>query len=183
MNIPHYWNPHQIERFLDALAALVLRRARMAALITWRGPVCVPARPWLWSGGISTSRPAPCCTAAARAAGNRTVPLHPDLASLFANWPTFYDPRDLVVGLTRRWSCGNCGLKSSMPILTQSRAGPGARWQELTASSTVRPRHWLTTAGIPLNVVSPWLGHASPEVTLRTYLPIVGSAHSPADVP
>ena len=36
-------------------------------------------------------------------------------------------------------------------------------------------RHWLTTAGIPLNVVSQWLGHATPEVTLRIYLPIVGS--------
>ena len=32
----------------------------------------------------------------------RTVPLHPDLASLFANWPTSYGPRDLVVGLTRK---------------------------------------------------------------------------------
>ena len=31
----------------------------------------------------------------------RTVPLHPDLASLFANWPTSYGPRDLVVGLTQ----------------------------------------------------------------------------------
>ncbi len=46
-----------------------------------------------------------------------------------------------------------------------------------------RPRHWLTTAGIPLNVVSQWLGHATPEVTLRIYLPIVGSTHSMADVP
>ncbi len=44
-------------------------------------------------------------------------------------------------------------------------------------------RHWLTTAGIPLNVVSQWLGHATPEVTLRIYLPIVGSTHSMADVP
>ena len=37
-------------------------------------------------------------------------------------------------------------------------------------------RHWLTTAGIPLNVVSQWLGHATPEDAegderLRVYLP------------
>ena len=44
-------------------------------------------------------------------------------------------------------------------------------------------RRWLTTAGIPLNVVSQWLGHATPEVTLRTYLPIAGSTYSMADVP
>ena len=44
-------------------------------------------------------------------------------------------------------------------------------------------RHWLTTAGILLNVVSQWRGHANPEVTLRLYLLIVGSTHSKADVP
>ena len=44
--------------------------------------------------------------------------------------------------------------------------------------------NWLTTtAGTPLNVVSQLLGHANPEVTLRTYLAIVSSTHSMADVP
>ena len=43
-------------------------------------------------------------------------------------------------------------------------------------------RHWLTTGGILLNVVSQWLGHATPEATLRIYLPIVGSTHSMEDV-
>ena len=36
MIIPHYWNPLQVERLLDSLVALGLRRARVAALITWR---------------------------------------------------------------------------------------------------------------------------------------------------
>ena len=36
MTIPHYWNPQQVERLLDALAALGLRRARVAALIMSR---------------------------------------------------------------------------------------------------------------------------------------------------
>ena len=36
MIIPHYWNPQQVERLLDSLAALGLRRARVAALIMWR---------------------------------------------------------------------------------------------------------------------------------------------------
>ena len=34
--IPHYWNPQQVGRLLDSLAALGLRRARVAALIMWR---------------------------------------------------------------------------------------------------------------------------------------------------
>ena len=37
MIIPHYWNPQQVERFLDSLAALGLRRARVAALISRNG--------------------------------------------------------------------------------------------------------------------------------------------------
>ena len=36
MTIPHYWNPQQVERLLDSLAALGLRRSRVAALIRWR---------------------------------------------------------------------------------------------------------------------------------------------------
>ena len=36
MTIPHYWNPQQVERLLDSLAALGLRRARVSALIIWR---------------------------------------------------------------------------------------------------------------------------------------------------
>ena len=35
LTIPDYWNPQQVERLLDSLADLGLRRARVAALITW----------------------------------------------------------------------------------------------------------------------------------------------------
>ena len=37
----------------------------------------------------------------------RRVPLHPGLASQFANWPASYSPRDLVVGLTRKTVLGH----------------------------------------------------------------------------
>ena len=36
---------------------------------------------------------------------------------------------------------------------------------------------------VPLNVVSQWLGHASVQVTLRIYLPIVGSDYGMESVP
>ena len=41
MTISHYWNPQQVERLLDSLAALGLRRARVAALIMWRSALRV----------------------------------------------------------------------------------------------------------------------------------------------
>ena len=62
----------------------------------------------------------------------------------------------------------HAGLDQESPGTGRQRAGV----HSLRHSAA---RHWLTTAGIPLNVVSQWLGHATPEVTLRIYLPIVGS--------
>ena len=44
-------------------------------------------------------------------------------------------------------------------------------------------RHWLVAGRVPLNVVSAWLGHANVQVTLRIYLPIVGSDYGMENVP
>ena len=49
MIIPHYWNPQQVERLLDSLAALGLRRARVARS-SCGDPGCGSARPLPWSG-------------------------------------------------------------------------------------------------------------------------------------
>ena len=90
---------------MDSLAALGLRRAPVAALIMWRTGLRVGetvALEWrdidLTAGSLLVRR--------GKGGTGRTVPLHPDLASLFANWPTSYGPRDLVAGLTKlkpRW--------------------------------------------------------------------------------
>ena len=79
---------------------------------------------------------------------SRTVPLHPDLASQFANWPTSYGPRDLVVGLTQkttlrhlRTGIEHAGLDGESPGTGRQRAGA----HSLRHSAV---RHWLTTAGI-----------------------------------
>ena len=98
--------------------------------------------------------------------------LHPDLACLFANWPSFYGPRDLVVELTRK------------TVLRHLRAGIEHAGFDLESHGTGRQmsiahslRH-SAAALIPLNVVWQLLGHATPELTLPTFLPIVGSTHS-----
>ena len=116
----------------------------------------------------------------------RTVSFHPDLASLFANWSASYGPRDLVAGLTRKTALRH--LRAGIEHAGLDEESPGTGRQRAGAHSLRHSaaRHWLTTAGIPLNVVLQWLGHTTPEVTLRIYLiylPIVGSTHSMADVP
>ena len=79
-----YWNPQQVERLLDALAALGIRRAGVAALIMWRSGLRVGetvALEWrdidVTAGTLLVRR--------GKGGRGRTVPLHPDLASLFAN--------------------------------------------------------------------------------------------------
>ena len=109
MTIPHYWNPQQVERFLDSLADLGLRLARVAALIMWRSGLRVGetvALEWRDIDVAAGSLLVRC----GKGGRGRTVPQHPDLASLFTNWPSAYGPRDPVVGLTRRRPCGTCEL-------------------------------------------------------------------------
>ena len=110
--------------------------------------------------------------------------MHQDLASLFGDWPTHYGPRDPVFGLTRQTPLHLMRVVIEHAALDQE--SPGTR-RLMARSHSLRhsaARHWLTTtAGIPLNVVSQWLGHANPKVTLRTYLAIVASTHSMADAP
>ena len=181
-HIPHYWTPPQVERLLDALAALGLRRARVATLIMWRSGLRISetiALEWrdidVEGGTLLVRR--------GKGGKGRTVPLHPDLASLFANWPTPYGPRDIIVGLTRKTALRH--LRAGIVHAGLDEESPGTGRQKAGAHSLRHSaaRHWLTTAAVPLNVVSAWLGHANPEVTLRIYLPIVGSTHTMADVP
>ena len=86
MIIPHYWNPQQIDRLLDSLAALGLRRARTAALIMWRSGLRVGETVALeWRDidltGVSL------LVRSGKGGRGRTVLLHPDLASVFATGP------------------------------------------------------------------------------------------------
>ena len=182
MIIPHYWNPQQVERLLDSLAALGLRRARVAALIMWRSGLRVGetvALEWrdidLAAGTVLVRR-----GKGGRGGQFRFTRIWPACSP---TGPTPYSPRDLVVGLTRKTVLRHLRAGIEHACLDQESPGTG---RQLAGAHSLRhsaARHWLTTAGIPLNVVSAWLGHATPEVTLRTYLPIVGSTHSMADVP
>ena len=135
MIIPHYWNPQQVER---PLAALGLRRARVAALIMWRTGLRIGetvALEWrdidLTAGSLLVRL--------GKGGRGRTVPLHPDLASLFANWPTSYGPRDLVVGLTRKTLLRHLRAGIEHADLDRSRPVPDVRGPGPIASGTVPP--------------------------------------------
>ena len=180
--IPHYWTPEQVRRLLDALASLELRRARTATLIMWRSGLRIGETLELqWRdidvvGGTLLVRESKTKT-------GRTVPLHPELVQLFANWPTPHAPRDHIVGLTERTALRH--IRAGIEGANLDEESPGTGIQKAGAHSLRHSaaRHWLTTARVPLNVVSQWLGHANPDVTLRIYLPVVGNTYTMDDVP
>ena len=167
MTIPHYWNPQQVERFLDSLAVLGLRRARVAALIMWRSGLRVGETVALEWRDIDLTASSLLIRRGKGGKGGkggrgRTVPLHPDLASLFANWPTSYGPRDLVVGLT--WKTSLRHLRAGIEHADLDQESPGTGRQRAGAHSLRHSaaRHWLTTAGNPAECCQPVAGACDP---------------------
>ena len=92
-------------------------------------------------------------------------------------------PRDHIVGLTERTALRH--IRAGIEGANLDEESPGTGIQKAGAHSLRHSaaRHWLTTARVPLNVVSQWLGHANPDVTLRIYLPVVGNTYTMDDVP
>ena len=145
MTIPHYWNPQQVEGLLDALAALGLRRARVAALIMWRSGLRVGETVSLEWRDIDVTA-GTLLVRRGKGGRGRTVPLHPDLASLFANWPTSYGPRDLVVGLTRKTALRHLRVGIEHAGLDEESPGTGRQRAGAHSLRHSAARHWLTTA-------------------------------------
>ena len=113
----------------------------------------------------------------------RTVRLHADLVQLFANWPANRVPRDKVVALAMRTALRHIGDGIEWASLDQESPGTGKRRAGAHSLRHSAARHWLVAGRVPLNVVSSRLGHTNVQVTLRIYLPIVGSDYGMDDVP
>ena len=111
------------------------------------------------------------------------VPLHDEMVQLFTNWPVKHSPRDPVVALTMRTALRHIGDGIQWAGLDEESPGTGKRLAGAHSLRHSAARHWLMVGRVPLNVVSSLLGHANVQVTLRIYLPIVGSTYSMAEVP
>ena len=113
----------------------------------------------------------------------RTVRLHPELVQVFTNWLANRSPRNKVVSLSMRTALRHIGDGIESAGLGEESPGTGQRRPGAHSLRHSAARHWLIAGGVPLNVVSSWLGHANVQVTLRIYLPIVGSDYSMDAVP
>ena len=131
---------------MDSLAAQGLRSARVAALTMWRTSLRVGetvALEWrdidLAAGSLLVRR--------GKGGRGRIVPLHPDLSSLFANCPTSYGLRDLIVGLTRKTALRHLRTGIEHAYLDQESPGTGRQRAGAHSLRHSAARHWLTTAG------------------------------------
>ena len=184
MNVPHYWTADQVKRLLDALASHNRHQARTAALIMWRTGLRVSELLELeWRDLDYLSNPATLLVRRSKARKARTVRLHPDLVQLFTNWPANRSARDKVVPLSMRTAMRHIADGIEWASLGEESPGTGQRRAGAHSLRHSAARHWLMVGKVPLNVVSAWLGHANVQVTLRVYLPIVGSDYSMDAVP
>ena len=184
MDVPHYWTADQVQRLLDALAAHNRHQARTAALIMWRSGLRVSETLELeWRDLDYAGEPATLLVRRSKTRRARTVRLHPELVQLFTNWPANRSPRDKVVAIGMRTALRHIADGIRWADLDQESPGTGKRRLGAHSLRHSAARHWLMVGRVPLNVVSAWLGHANVQVTLRIYLPIVGSDHGMENVP
>ena len=184
MEVPHYWTAAQVQRLLDALAAHNRFQARTAALIMWRTGLRVSEVLELEWRDLDYSGESPTLLVRkSKSRRARTVRLHQDLVHLFANRPANRSPRDKVVGLAMRTVLRHIADGIGWAVLDEEAPGTGKRRAGAHSLRHSAARHWLVAGGVPLNVVSQWLGHANVQVTLKVYLPIVGSDYSMENVP
>ena len=184
MDVPHYFTADQVQRLLDALAAANRHQARTAALIMWRSGLRVSEalelewRDLDYVGDVPTV-----LVRRSKTRKARTVRMHPELVQLFTNWPASRSPRDKVLALSMRTALRHIADAVVSSGLDQESPGTGKRLPGAHSLRHSAARHWLVVGKVPLNVVSQWLGHANVQVTLRTYLPIVGSDYGMENVP
>ena len=184
MEVPHYWKAEQVQRLLDSLAAHNRDQARTAVLIMWRSGLRVSEVLELeWRDLDYSGEPPTLLVRKSKSRRARTVRLHRELVQLFTNWPANRSPRDKVVSLPLRTALRHIGDGIRWAGLDEESPGTSRRRAGAHSLRHSAARHWLIAGGVPLNVVSQWLGHANVQVTLRVYLPIVGSDYGMDAVP
>ena len=184
MDVPHYWTADQVQRLLNALASNNRHQARTAVLIMWRTGLRVSEVLELeWRDLDYSGEPATLLSPEVEDAEGAYGADAPELVSLFTNWPSNRTPRDKVVPVAMRTVLRHIADAVVASGLDDESPGTGKRRPGAHSLRHSAARHWLMVGKVPLNVVSSWLGHANVQVTLRIYLPIVGSDYGMENVP
>ena len=161
-----YWRPDQVERLLYALLSLHHFEAHAAALFMWRAGLQLSevVNPDYLELDLTGEQGQLRVFPPSSRRPSRVVPLHPELVQFIGSRGLlplgFISGRSVSRHLRRGFEVS--GL--DMERIDGGKRLPGAA--SLRHSAAV---HWLVS-GVPLPIVSRWLGHSSMEVTFRTYI-------------
>lgn len=161
-SLPEYLEPGQI----DVLMQLAPHaQARLIILAQWRAGLRISEALALEVADLNLDDDNPTLRVREGKGGkDRLVPVHPELGAALRNFLAFSKVRRGPIFDTSR-STGWRWLKTALERAVELNQIPPGR---KVATHTLRhsaARHWLAS-GVPINVVSRWLGHASLQTTL-----------------
>jgi len=167
--LPEYLEPADVRSLIDAAPH---EQAKLLILLQWRAGLRVSEALSLKASDLDLSTDHPCLRVLRGKGGrDRLVPLHPELLEILrrAQAPRGH-PLDgpLLQGTrTSAWRWVKEAYKRSVGL---GKMRPDRRIGTHTLRHSAA-RHWLAN-GVPINVVSRWLGHANLGTTL-IYLQIL----------
>ena len=145
--------------------------ARLLFLVQWRAGLRVSEGLALEVSGLELGGDNPTLRVREGKGGrSRVVPVHPELRAAFHNFLGYSNVRRGPIFNASRSTAWRW-LKTALERAVELNQIPAGR---KVATHTLRhsaARHWLAS-GVPINVVSRWLGHASLQTTL-VYLEIL----------
>ena len=167
-SLPEYLEAPEIEALIQLTPHA---QARLLFLVGWRAGLRISEVLALELADVDLDGNNPALRIRrAKGGKSRLVPLHPELGAAFRNFIAFSTvKRGPIFNASRstawRW------LKQSLARAAElNQVRPGLRIGTHTLRHSAA-RHWLAS-GVPINVVSRWLGHASITTTL-IYLEIL----------
>ena len=166
--LPEYLNKHEVDALIKAAPH---PKAALLMLMQWRAGLRVSEALAVEVSDLKLDSEKPTLRIRQGKGGRtRLVPVHDQLSSAFSNVIAYGQVRrGCIVEVTRStaWRWVKDAADRAMELGAIS---PGRKVGTHTLRHSAA-RHWLSS-GIPINVVSRWLGHASLQTTL-IYLEIL----------
>jgi len=167
-SLPEYLEPAEIDSLLQVAPHA---QARLIMLVQWRAGLRISEVLAVEVADLELDGDNPTLRVREGKGGRpRVVPVHPELGAAFHNFLSYSNVRRGAIFSTSRSSAWRW-LKTALDKAVELNQIPIGR---KVATHTLRhsaARHWLAN-GVPINVVSRWLGHASLQTTL-VYLEIL----------
>lgn len=165
--LPEFLEPTEI----DALIRHAPNpQARLCMLLQWRAGLRISEAMALETADVHfEASPPELKVRQGKGSKDRIVPMHPELEAALRTYLDYTGTRGPILGKTRQ--SGNRWYTDARNQAVTNQAIPAGKF---VATHTLRhsaARHWLKS-GVPINVVSMWLGHSNLQTTL-VYLKLV----------